>query len=41
MTVTVERAKLLEGVQKLQRAVGAKSTMPVLEGILISAKRDL
>lgn len=41
MTVTVERAKLLEGVQKLQRAVGAKSTMPVLEGILISAEKGL
>ena len=41
MTVTVERAKLLEGVQKLQRAVGAKSTMPVLEGILLSAEQGL
>lgn len=41
MKVTVERAKLLEGVQKLQRVVGAKSTMPVLEGILISAEKGM
>lgn len=41
MKITVERSKLLEGVQKLQRVVGAKSTMPVLEGILISAEKGL
>lgn len=41
MKVTVERAKLLEGVQRLQRVVGAKSTMPVLEGILISAEKGM
>lgn len=41
MIITVERAKLLECVSKLQRVVGAKSTMPVLEGILLSAEQGL
>ncbi len=39
MIFSVERTKLLEAVQKLQSAVGAKSSMPVLEGILISAEQ--
>jgi len=41
MIITVERARLLECVSKLQRVVGAKSTMPVLEGILLSAAQGL
>ncbi len=39
MIFSVERAKLLEAVTKLQRVVGAKTSMPVLEGILISAEQ--
>ena len=39
MIFSVERQKLLEAVSKLQRAVGAKTSMPVLEGILISAEQ--
>lgn len=39
MFFTVERASLLEAVLKLQRVVGAKTSMPILEGILISAKQ--
>ena len=39
MIFSVERAKLLDVVSKLQRAVGSKTTMPVLEGILISAEQ--
>ncbi len=39
MFFTVERASLLEAVTKLQRVVGSKTTMPVLEGILISAEQ--
>ncbi len=38
MIISVERASLLECVLKLQRVVGAKSTMPVLEGIMLSAE---
>lgn len=38
MIFSVERQKLLDAVSKLQRVVGAKSSMPVLEGILISAE---
>ncbi len=38
MFFTVERSALLEAVTKLQRVVGAKTTMPILEGILISAE---
>jgi len=39
MIFSVERAKLLDAVSRLQRAVGAKTSMPVLEGILISAEQ--
>lgn len=39
MIFSVERASLLEAVSRLQRAVGAKTSMPVLEGILISAEQ--
>ena len=39
MFFTVERASLLEAVSKLQRVVGAKTSMPILEGILISAEQ--
>ena len=38
MIFSVEREKLLEAVTRLQRVVGAKTSMPVLEGILISAE---
>ena len=39
MIFYVERTKLLEAVLKLQRVVGSKSSMPVLEGILMSAEK--
>ena len=39
MIFSVERAKLLDAVSKLQRVVGSKTSMPVLEGILISAEQ--
>lgn len=39
MIFSVERTKLLEAVNHLQRAVGLKTSMPVLEGILISAEQ--
>ncbi|MBR4973411.1 MAG: DNA polymerase III subunit beta [Clostridia bacterium] len=39
MIFTCERAKLLDAVSKLQRVVGSKTSMPVLEGILISAEQ--
>ncbi len=39
MIFSVERTKLLEAVLKLQSVVGSKSSMPVLEGILISAEQ--
>ena len=39
MIFSVERASLLEAVSRLQRVVGAKTSMPVLEGILISAEQ--
>lgn len=39
MIFSVERTKLLDAVSRLQRAVGAKTSMPVLEGILISAEQ--
>lgn len=39
MKITVERAALLDAVSRLQKVVGAKSSMPVLEGILISAEQ--
>ncbi len=39
MIFSVERASLLEAVSRLQRVIGAKTSMPVLEGILISAEQ--
>lgn len=39
MIFSVERAKLLEVVSHLQRAIGMKTSLPVLEGILISAEQ--
>ena len=39
MIFSVERASLLEAVSRLQRTVGTKTSMPVLEGILISAEQ--
>ena len=39
MIFTCDRAKLLEAVSRLQRVVGSKTSMPVLEGILISAEQ--
>ena len=39
MKFTVSRDSFLEAVIKLSRVVGSKSTMPVLEGILISAEQ--
>lgn len=39
MIFSVERASLLEAVSKLQRVVGSKTSMPVLEGILVSAEQ--
>ena len=39
MIVTMERGSLLDAVSKLQRAVGLKTSMPVLEGILFSAEQ--
>ena len=39
MKISVERSSFSEAVTKLLRAVGSKSTMPILEGILISAEQ--
>lgn len=39
MKFTVEREAFLNAVTKLLKVVGSKSTMPVLEGILISAEQ--
>ena len=39
MKFTVERSLFLDAVSKLQRIVGSKNAMPVLEGILISAEQ--
>ena len=39
MIFSVERSVFLEAVTKLQRIVGSKNSMPVLEGILISAEQ--
>ena len=39
MIFSVERAKLLDVVSRIQRVVGSKTSMPVLEGILISAEQ--
>lgn len=39
MIISLERSALLEAVTRLQRAVGSKTSMPVLEGILLSAEQ--
>ncbi len=39
MKFTVERASLLEAVSRLQKVVGSKTSLPVLEGILVSAEK--
>lgn len=39
MVVTIEREKFLEAVNHLSRIVSSKTSLPVLEGILISAER--
>lgn len=39
MIFSVERASLLDAVSRLQRVVGSKTSMPVLEGILLSAEQ--
>ena len=39
MIFYVEREKLLDAVNHLSRCVGSKTSMPVLEGILISAEQ--
>ncbi len=41
MKIRVERAAFLEAVLKMQKTVGSKSSMPVLEGILLSAEKGL
>ena len=41
MKIRVERATFLDAVQKMQKTVGNKSAMPVLEGILLSAEKGL
>ena len=41
MKFRVERAAFLDAVTKMQRIVGSKSSMPVLEGILLSAEKGL
>ncbi|MGN1320874.1 MAG: DNA polymerase III subunit beta [Acutalibacteraceae bacterium] len=41
MKFRVERATFLDAVLKMQRIVGNKSSMPVLEGILLSAEKGL
>ena len=41
MKIRVERSVFLDAVLKMQKTVGAKSSMPVLEGILISAEKGL
>lgn len=39
MIISVERSALLDAVTRLQRVVSSKTSMPVLEGILLSAKQ--
>ncbi len=39
MIFSVERAAFLDAVTRLQRVVGSKTSMPVLDGILISAEQ--
>lgn len=41
MKIRVERAAFLDAVLKMQKTVGTKSSMPVLEGILLSAEKGL
>lgn len=41
MKIRVERSVFLDAVLKMQKVVGAKSSMPVLEGILLSAEKGL
>ena len=41
MKFRVERSIFLDAVLKMQKIVGSKSTMPVLEGILLSAEKGL
>ena len=41
MKIRVERSLLLDAVLKMQKTVGTKSSMPVLEGILFSAEKGL
>lgn len=38
MKITTERALLLDAVSRLQKVVGSKTSMPILEGILMSAE---
>lgn len=39
MKFSVSRTSLLDAVSRLQKVVGSKSSMPILEGILISAEQ--
>lgn len=39
MIISVERSALLDAVTRLQRVVSSKTSMPVLEGILLSAEQ--
>ena len=39
MKFTVERAAFLDAISRLSKVVGNKSSLPVLEGILLSAKQ--
>ena len=39
MKIVVERSLFFEVVSRLQKVVGNKTSMPVLEGILISAEQ--
>lgn len=41
MKIRVERSVLLDAVLKMQKTVGLKSSMPVLEGIMFSAEKGL
>ncbi len=41
MKIRVERSVFLDAVLKMQKTVGAKSSMPVLEGVLLSAEKGL
>lgn len=41
MKITVERAPFLDAVSKLQKVVSTKTSMPILEGILLSAEKGI